>query len=464
MNSFYCMRFYVTYRCNSRCGYCNVWQDPAFRGIKELSEAEGMELIRQCHGAGVRFLDFTGGEPTLCPHLPRWITFAKSLGIKTEVTTNAAITSDETLDEIAALVDKCNVSLDTLDPQRYHRIRGIDRHGAVVSALTRIRKLRQAAGLNPPRIVMTLSGENGEDLPEMISFAQKTGVELYLNPMFPFFSGQMAGNQSALAAQIASAVYAPNTVVMLHFVEFCTAQGEDDRPKCSANRQTLTFAPDGSLILPCYHACQTSLPWTGNLEQMLSQPLFRQYQLHQDFCSRCKQCTVTPYFGISFNHRLNRYFLIQSYSEKLNHLKRDYLNYNPQWEIPSAQLLPLLEILRQTAASYPAQESEDQDCWQLEQVPHFGFDWITKEVYAPAFEAFHRQPSQQLTQIFSQAAQFQLRWWIHYLQQHMSCAILMPPEENRSWLEAYLDLLSRECLARDWSQGTRAVNYCKQLL
>jgi hypothetical protein len=35
---------YLTFRCNSRCGYCNVWQDPVFDGHQELT-ADG---LRRC--------------------------------------------------------------------------------------------------------------------------------------------------------------------------------------------------------------------------------------------------------------------------------------------------------------------------------------------------------------------------------------------------------------------------------
>ena len=85
---YYCMRFYVTYRCNSRCRYCNVWREAVFQNRSELTREEAKKLIRQCFEAGVRYIDFTGGEPLLYENLPALLQYAKTLGIKTEVTVN----------------------------------------------------------------------------------------------------------------------------------------------------------------------------------------------------------------------------------------------------------------------------------------------------------------------------------------------------------------------------------------
>lgn len=42
-------RLYLTFRCNSRCGYCNVWQDPIFSGQAEMSTRQVQESLEQMH-------------------------------------------------------------------------------------------------------------------------------------------------------------------------------------------------------------------------------------------------------------------------------------------------------------------------------------------------------------------------------------------------------------------------------
>ena len=80
-NTYYCARFYITYRCNSKCTYCNVWRDKNFLNKTELSLEKAKQLIKECSEVGVKYIDFTGGEPTLYPFLAEVIEYAKSLGI-----------------------------------------------------------------------------------------------------------------------------------------------------------------------------------------------------------------------------------------------------------------------------------------------------------------------------------------------------------------------------------------------
>ena len=40
-NNFYCLRFYVTYRCNSKCSYCNVWKDEIIINNDKKYETKG---------------------------------------------------------------------------------------------------------------------------------------------------------------------------------------------------------------------------------------------------------------------------------------------------------------------------------------------------------------------------------------------------------------------------------------
>ena len=49
-NNFYCLRFYVTYRCNSKCSYCNVWKDEIFATVAHefthhMEETAGLHAL-----------------------------------------------------------------------------------------------------------------------------------------------------------------------------------------------------------------------------------------------------------------------------------------------------------------------------------------------------------------------------------------------------------------------------------
>src|SRR5207247_8834811 len=97
-------RFYITFRCNSRCGYCNVWQDDKFFGYEELTPEQIRRSLDELWTLGVRYVDFTGGEPILHPHLAEAVQPPKSVGIAAEVWTNAMAVAGY-LDDIVAFVD-----------------------------------------------------------------------------------------------------------------------------------------------------------------------------------------------------------------------------------------------------------------------------------------------------------------------------------------------------------------------
>lgn len=470
--SFYCMRYYVTYRCNSRCHYCNVWQESKFRNVTELEYTEARELIRQCYDAGIRYIDFTGGEPTLYKDLARLVRYAGSLGIKTEVTTNCVSGCTEQLLEIAGCTDKFNISLDTLNPDVYRIVRGVDGFKRVMKAL------KELTGVRHPKLMMVISEENSMELDQMVKFAQENEMEIYLNPLFQYFDMIKRNRPDDYTDQIISKIFEPYTVVMLHFMEFLKQESGKYRPPCSANIRTLTFAPDGALILPCYHAVQEQIPWNGKLGEMLSSQMFRSYVKGEKERACCRDCAVIPYFGISFNYCLDSYFLIQSYSEKLNHLKRDYLNRITELKQNNAgldvQLRKLLQIIRslqinRTRSSswlYWAEETEQgyrtevyrellakaqyekerkaEDCWQLELVPHHFFDIVCKDVFSRAYAIYQSgEYGSDTLEIFEYAPEFQLRWWKLFICKYMNVTVQCEIEIEERWINTYLDRLRK---------------------
>lgn len=464
--NYYCMRFYVTYKCNSKCHYCNVWRENQFRHVPEMEPEEAKELIRQCYEAGVRYIDFTGGEPTLCKGLPDMIRYAKSLGIKTEVTSNAVSGKLHPLTEIARDADKFNVSLDTIHPDKYRVIRGIDGFYKVEQALKQLKDIRY------PKLMVVVSEENFEELDQMVRYAQENETEIYLNPMFTYAGMDGAADTIKYIEKIMEKTYEPYTVVMLHFMEFLRQEKGAYRPPCSANVRTLTFAPDGSLVLPCYHALQETVPWDGNLRKMLETEAFQKYHNHPGMGTGCTDCAVLPYFGISFNYCLDSYFLIQSYSEKLHHLKRDYLNPIKELEPDKKGLGSLNELLQMVrtlkidrekhfSGLYRVQKEgayyrtevyrellpeghykndlEADDCWQLQSVPHRFFDKIEKEVWKPAFLAYQSgNCGRDIVDIFRYAEEFQLHYWKYFIAREMNVIVPFDIEEERQWVQNYL--------------------------
>ena len=79
--------YYVTTKCNARCIFCDIYKKPG----RHADMNHVRENLRDLKKLGVAFVDFTGGEPLLHPHLPEILSFSKKLGLRSTVTTNTLL-------------------------------------------------------------------------------------------------------------------------------------------------------------------------------------------------------------------------------------------------------------------------------------------------------------------------------------------------------------------------------------
>lgn len=470
---YYCFRFYVTHACNSRCVFCDTYRNPEYGRIRPLKQESAERLIDQMYACGCRYVDFTGGEPTMNKALPALLAHAKTLGIKTEVTTNGVAGICDASRACARLADKFNISLDTIRRDKYLKIRGVDALDTVKSVIEDTAELRREARLSAPKLMTVVSEDNLDELDDLIRFAQERAVDIYFNPVFSYADGMKPAEALPFIRPLTERVFMRRAVVMLHFLEFYRDAAHGERLHCSANRQTVTVAADGSVMVPCYHARERErLTWKGSLQEVLDSAEFRYYQENCGSFPDCEICAVTPYFGIGFNYRLDKYFLLQSFSEKLAHLKRDYLNYlrlSGGREALLAHLDELLAIVRSLRLPRAPNESglyrirkagdlydtdvyrrpltekqvwADQrakDCWDLPNVPHAYFDSICRSAYDEAFKRIREgNPDPALMEVFEYAEEFMVRWWKLYITVHMNVSICCDVKAETAWIESYI--------------------------
>ncbi|GAA5512738.1 GTP 3',8-cyclase [Deinococcus carri] len=129
------LRISVTDRCNLRCTYCmpaDVFgPDHAFLPRAELLTFEEIErLARTFVALGVRKLRITGGEPLLRRDLPDLIAaLARLKGVEDiALTTNGLLLPRLAPDLKAAGLNRVTVSLDSLDPEVFGRMNGLNVH------------------------------------------------------------------------------------------------------------------------------------------------------------------------------------------------------------------------------------------------------------------------------------------------------------------------------------------------
>lgn len=181
------VRLSVTDRCNLRCFYCMP------RGFKAFEEPEHWltfdeieRVIRAFAGLGVRRVRITGGEPLVRKHLTDLALRLSNLpGIKDlSLSTNATLLARHAVPLRQAGIQRINVSLDTLKPERFTRITG-GRLGDVIGGLI----AAKAAGFALIKInMLALKGINDDEFTDMIEFCLEHGFTLRFIEIMPMGS------------------------------------------------------------------------------------------------------------------------------------------------------------------------------------------------------------------------------------------------------------------------------------
>jgi MoaA/NifB/PqqE/SkfB family radical SAM enzyme len=79
--------YYVTYRCNATCSFCDIWLKPSPYVTLETAAQNLHDLKR----LGVKVIDFTGGEPLLHRQIDQLLLLAKKQKFITTLTTNGLL-------------------------------------------------------------------------------------------------------------------------------------------------------------------------------------------------------------------------------------------------------------------------------------------------------------------------------------------------------------------------------------
>ncbi|MEN3930465.1 GTP 3',8-cyclase MoaA [Microvirga sp. W0021] len=180
------LRVSVTDRCDFRCVYCMA-EDMNFLPRKELLSLE--ELDRLCSifiERGVRKLRFTGGEPLVRKNIT-WLLKSLSRHITAGVLDELTLTTNGSqlvrfADELANCgIKRINVSLDTLDKDKFHQI---TRWGDLSKVLLGI-DAAQKAGLKIKINTVALKGINDTEISSLMQWAHSRDMDMTLIEVMP---------------------------------------------------------------------------------------------------------------------------------------------------------------------------------------------------------------------------------------------------------------------------------------
>ncbi|PSH70008.1 GTP 3',8-cyclase MoaA [Phyllobacterium brassicacearum] len=180
------LRVSVTDRCDFRCTYC-MSEHMTFLPKKELLTLE--ELDRLCTAfieRGVKKLRLTGGEPLVRRNIMHLIgelsRHLKSGALEELTLTTNGSQLARYADELAGYgVKRINVSLDTLDPDKFHAVTRWGDFNRVIDGIN----AAQNAGLHIKLNAVALKGFNDHEVPEMIRWAHGRGMDLTLIETMP---------------------------------------------------------------------------------------------------------------------------------------------------------------------------------------------------------------------------------------------------------------------------------------
>jgi cyclic pyranopterin phosphate synthase len=187
------LRVSVTDRCNFRCVYC--MPEEGMQWLKRDTLLTFPEISRLCQIAtrlGVREVRLTGGEPTLRPGLPALIRELKSAipDLKSlSLTTNGFLLKGMARDLAEAGLTRINVSVDTLDHEKFHQI---TRRNALQQVLDGLEELERHPTIAPIKLNAVAMRNFTED--EVVGFAKLARRKPYVVRFIEFMPLDADGN------------------------------------------------------------------------------------------------------------------------------------------------------------------------------------------------------------------------------------------------------------------------------
>ena len=169
-------RMSITNRCNVNCLYCH--HDGMLPSKDEMTPLEIQKISKVAKSLGVKKIRISGGEPLIRKDIVEVIDKLNEVGFKDiSITTNGTYLSKYAEDLKNAGLDRVNVSLDTLDKDRYKFLTKKDYLSSVKEGILKAVEV----GLYPVKINMVMMKDINEDeVWDMFEFCRDNGLILQL--------------------------------------------------------------------------------------------------------------------------------------------------------------------------------------------------------------------------------------------------------------------------------------------
>jgi len=180
------LRVSVTDRCNFRCQYCMPAEGLAWLERAEILSFEEIEqVVALMASMGVGDVRLTGGEPLVRRDFPRLVAMLSALdGVQDlSLTTNGYLLERDADELVAAGIGRVNVSIDSLQRDRFFRM---TRRDSLPQVLRGLQALARHPGLGPVKVnAVAMRGFTEEEALPFAEFARSAGFQVRFIEFMP---------------------------------------------------------------------------------------------------------------------------------------------------------------------------------------------------------------------------------------------------------------------------------------
>ena len=186
------LRISLTDNCNLRCFYCMPEEDYAFMPSQQLMQKDEIEALAKLFIAnGVNKIRLTGGEPLVRKDAAAIIRALGNLGVELTITTNATRVHHFIDDFVAAGIRSVNISLDTLQPEKFQLITHRDQFFTVKNNIQLLLDSNFKVKVN----VVVVKGLNEQEIPDFIEWTRALPIHVRFIEFMPFDGNRWKSNK-----------------------------------------------------------------------------------------------------------------------------------------------------------------------------------------------------------------------------------------------------------------------------
>lgn len=291
--------YYVTYRCNATCSFCDIWERPSPYITLENAKSNFKALKK----LGVKVVDFTGGEPLLHRQIDELLREAKKAGLITTITTNGLL-YPKYASRLRGLVDMLHFSLDSPNRDEHDQSRGVKCFDKVMESIQIAKSYNER-----PDILFTVFENNIHQIQQLWDeICLPNDLVLILNPVFEY---NQVGAQLSTEALQELREWGKRKNVYLNdaFIQLRLDGGNHTSdPVCLAGSTTIVISPENKIILPCYHLGLKEYAIENNLFELYQSPEIQKLVALEGRLPACEGCAINCYMQPSFAVKINKYW------------------------------------------------------------------------------------------------------------------------------------------------------------